>query len=489
MAGLSIALATMASAGTPDRAADWRLITSNWPRLIQTLENFRRDSERKHSTDHLYYLELWTYDLMRAAISERQLAVRDGLLSIYGRALDDLVSVSSYKYYYDPRTDEQRVSEHPLPAATRLWLNQDGIEDVLDSSQFLFLLAATTRHLLQSADQNQQTQDFVRRAAPVVQDHLLRWVLSDKVFQVTGWQCGHGLYNHRAFLELKRSRSFASEDHISYCNMVQDTDLWIIAATAELIAAQASLEPNLKLSIADNSALRDYLHIATALLAERTTPKTFQPTSGTSVEGLVFDAGANDDHEDSWYGSFSVDGCPIQDSSRPRGLGWDVSHGTRQPVVFSALFETREATQVSWPDEAVLGGFGRAFASGVFDGDLARPRLRNYLDGSNGWYKADAKTCSGFRPFGMSYALIFGAWGRYTPYAPEIAAIVGAARHILTSREPADITLRLTVWDRPRYLDGRPKNEGMADPPVSVWSLPLLSTYAITSAANAQADR
>lgn len=484
---MAIAFSSAASATEPERATDWQLINSNWPRLVQTLKNFAHDSERKHSTDHLYYFELWTYDLMRAAIAEEQRAIRDQLLSLYVSVFDDLVTVSSYKYYYDPRSDEQRLSEHPLPSATRLWLNQDGIEDVLDSSQFIFLLAATTRHLLQSDDQSQETQNFVKSAAPLVRDHLLRWILRDKVFQVRGWQCGHGLYDHRSFLELKRRRSFASPEHLSYCNMVSDTDLWIIGATAETIAVQAALEPDQRFSTADNSALRNYLRVATELLADRTTSKTFPRSSGAPVDGLVFDAGANDDHDDSLYAAFSEEQCPPNERRAAHGVGWDVSHGTRQPVVFSALLDTKDRTGVGWPDEAVLAGFGRAFAFGVFEGNLKKPRLRNYMDGSNGWYRVDEKHCSGYRPFGMSYALIFGAWGRYTPYATEVGKIVEAAREILTSKDSADTTFRLTVWDRPRYINGRPQNEGMANPSVSVWSLPLLSTYAIDSDTNKRA--
>ena len=155
-----------------------------------------------------------------------------------------------------------------------------------------------------------------------------------------------------------------------------------------------------------------------------------------------------------------------------------MSHGTRQPVVFSSLFETRAVTGVNWPDEAVLAGFGRAFAIGVFEGNLNRPRLRNYLDGSNGWYRVNVETCTGHRPFGLSYALIYGAWGRYVPFAPEVGPIVAAARHILTSDDPADVAFRSDVWDKGRYVDGQLKSEYIAKAGVSVWALPLLSTYA-----------
>ncbi len=441
-----------------------------------------QDFSRAHANKtnlHLYYLELWTYDLMRAAIAEHKISIRNALIKLYESALNDLVTASSYKYFYDPRSNHQRVSQHPLPKSARLWVNEDQVEVELYSSQFVFLLASTTHNLLQSGRLDEEAQEFVNRAAPVVQEHLLRWIKGDKIFQVAGWGCGFGLYDHRAFIDMKRRRAFASPERQSYCNMVTDVDLWIIGATAELIAAQTALDESLRLGDRDYDDLRDYLRGAVGLLSDRTTPKSFRREDGSTAEGLVFDAGAADDHEDSHFSLYSVEACPSAAERRSKGVGWDVSHGTRQPVVFSSLFETRAVTGVNWPDEAVLAGFGRAFANGVFEGDFNRPRLRNYLDGSNGWYRANEGTCTGYRPFGLSYALISGAWGRYVPFAPEVAPIVAAARHILISDDPADVAFRSDVWDKAQYVDGRLKSDNIATAKVSVWALPLLSTHAI----------
>ena len=249
VAYLAFAYASTACAA-PDRTADWRLIESNWPKIIKHMQDFSRAHANK-TNDHLYYLELWTYDLMRAAIAEHKIPICNALLKLYESALNDLVTASSYKYFYDPRSNDQRVSEHPLPKNARLWVNEDGTEVVLNSSQFLFLLASTTRNLLQSGRLDEEAQEFIHRAAPVVQEHLLRWVKGDKIFQVAGWGCGFGLYDHRAFLDMKRRRAFASPERLSYCNSVQDDDLWIIGATAELIAAQAALDESLRLGDRD----------------------------------------------------------------------------------------------------------------------------------------------------------------------------------------------------------------------------------------------
>lgn len=68
-------------------------------------------------------------------------------------------------------------------------------------------------------------------------------------------------------------------------------------------------------------------------------------------------------------------------------------------------------------------------------------------------------TKSTVRAIGRSECLtrsysVRGAVIRHMPR--EMRKIVEAAREILTSN-PADTTFRLTVWDRPRYIYGRPK--------------------------------
>lgn len=478
LSGIASFMFAASACAAPDRATDWRLIEANWPKLSANIQNFARNKSNRSDLD-LYYLELWTYDLMRATVSERKTPIRNALLRLYASMLDNLVTVSNYNYYYDPRSRNARISQHPLPRTARLWLNSHQIEDVLNSSQFLFLLAASTRDLLQSRELDNEARGFVNRAVPVIQEHLIRWIKEDKVFQVAGWGCGEGLYDHRKFLEMKLARAFGSSTRLSYCNMVADDDLWIIATTAELIAYQPKLDESLRLNDDDYRDFLEYLHLAVELLRSRTTSKVFPREDGSVVHGLVFDAGAADDHPDSRFSGYSAEACPTADNQGSHDVGWDVSHGSRQPVVFTSLFETKSATGINWPDETVLAGFGRAFAYGVFEGNLDRPRLRNYLDGANGWYRVEERTCTGHRPFGMSMALVYGAWGRYTPFAPEVGPIIDAAHRIVISKDPVDMAFRRDVWDKARYVNGRLTNEDIAASSVSVWTLPLLSTYAI----------
>ena len=472
----------------PNRADDWRAIEARWPNLIEDMQKYIKANTQRSNVD-LYHVELWTYDLARASIEERRFAIRDDLLRLFMSQFENLVETSTYKYHYDPHAwPSPRTLERALPTKTRLWRNDHGFEEVLASSQYLFLISSTARLLTQAGQIDGVPGDFLQQAMPIVASHLLRWVRDDTVFEVAGWACGVGLYNHRDFLQRKRERTFSSPKSLSYCNMTLDSDLWVIASTAELVAAQPYLEMSLRLAEKDTNDLKAYLHEAGELMRERTTAKTFRRPDGSPVEGLVYEAGAFRDHDVDRFANFAVQACPT-DEDRADGVGWDVSHGTRQPVVFTALYELRPLTGMDWPDADDLAGFGRAFAYGVFEGNLSRPRLRNFLDGANGWYQGDPKTCSGFPPFSLSEALLYGAWGRYTPFAPEVGPIVAAARRVLFSADDEDTAFRKEVWDKARYVNGQPHHSRYVNGELSAWMLPLLSTYAIGSPPALKAPR
>jgi hypothetical protein len=480
VAVLFAAFSGAAAQDAPNRDEDWRAIEARWPQLMAYMKAYIKANARRSNID-LYHVELWTYDLMRAAIEEKRFDIRDDLLGLYTSQFESLVEVSTYKYLYDPRAwPFGRTTVRPLPAKTRLWLNDNGLEEVLASSQFLYLISSTARLLSQAGQTDGPAGAFVSQAIPIVQSHALRWVRDDAVFEVTGWGCGAGLYNHRDFLRKKRERAFSSPKSLSYCNMTQDFDLWVIALVAELVAAQSFLDPSLRMEKRNLDDLKAYLREAGDLMRERISSRTFKRPDGSIVEGLVYEAGAFRDHEVDRFANYEGSSCP-RDDAPAVGVGWDVSHGTRQPVVFSALYELRPLTGMTWPDKEALAGFGRAFAYGVFEGDLSRPRLRNFLDGSNGWYQGDAKTCTGFPPFSLSEALPYGAWGRYTPFAPEVGPIVMSARRLLSSAVPDDVTFRKNVWDKARFVDGQLHQNEYVNGELSVWMLPLLSTYAIGS--------
>ncbi len=115
---------------------------------------------------------------------------------------------------------------------------------------------------MQSGQLDERAREFIARAILVAQEHLLRWIKGDRIFQAAGWGCGSSLYDLRAFLQKKLRREFASPKELSYCNAVLDTGLWIIASTAELMAAQLLLDEALRLNERDREELKDYLRAA-----------------------------------------------------------------------------------------------------------------------------------------------------------------------------------------------------------------------------------
>jgi hypothetical protein len=467
--------------GFADEAARRAEIERTWAGSRQEIEAFVNDPDNRAAGEGRYYLQMWTNDLVRYAISKRIVAIRDPLLALYDKEFDTLTHATDYVFAYDPRAFGVSRARLALAQPADLWVSPNGEELVLSSSQFVWHLASVSRALIEANQASEPVvRPFLARALAVVTAHLKRWALSDKdrIFQRRGYGSQYGMYNHREFVQQLRLRAFSGA---SYSNAITDIDTWIIAAAAELIAAHRLLPGVAPLDNAAATALAVYVREATAMLSERSQSQSLYKPDGTPVSGLVFDPGGFDGHPDHRFAGYSGAEFPTAEKAGPSGASWDSSHGGRQPSVFPSLYETRGATGAAWPDAGAIAAFARSFAFAVFEGDLKRPRLRNFLDGSNGWYRADLAKHLGYPPFGLTCALLYMPWGRYAAFEPAIAPIVAAAWRIVASDDPQDVAFRNRMFETPRENGG----SGVPDASVrgaSQWLFPLLAAYPLDPA-------
>ena len=162
-----------------------------------------------------------------------------------------------------------------LDPPARMWLTGDGQEIILISSQFLYLVARAIDLFLdiEPANRTQNMNDLIALYSPViVNDHYWRWIYYDEgAFQVQGWGCSYGRYNHYQFLQKKFNREFGGSNALSYCNAVVDTDMWILAGLVEMLAANGK-DPQL-VPIDDEKKQRflDYVSLGCDLLNSRLT--------------------------------------------------------------------------------------------------------------------------------------------------------------------------------------------------------------------------
>ncbi|MFO0610344.1 MAG: LamG domain-containing protein [Polyangiales bacterium] len=230
----------------------------------------------------------------------------------------------------------------------------------------------------------------------------------------------------------------------AYCHAVTDIDLWILSGMVELLGARARDPASVALTTADERAMRAAVALGLPLAERALVETALRDRAGASTHGAVFDPGMWNEHPDWFYAGY--EGAPYptaSDRATSPSAGWDLSHATRYVWAFGSLHELRAVTGSSFPSPRVMQGLAHQFAYRIFEGDLARPRFRNFFDGANGWYRVgyDGRPGFGYQPWDLSAAALEG-YGFWSEHDPAIAPVLDALWAMVNSRDPAVVAFR-----------------------------------------------
>jgi len=326
------------------------------------------------------------------------------------------------------------------------WRSSSGGEVILHSSQFIYLLSRTANILasLPTNSLSSSMREFLQKYVPVIaNDHLHKWISVTSVFSHAGWGCAdRGSYTHHEYLGRLLSRALGNSP--TYCNVVRDRDLWIIAAAAELLAADKRSDL-ITLNSSQTNELRSHVALGSQLIQSRLNETSLTNFAGQSVRGLNFDQGMWRDYSDYQYACYTGSSFP-QPSNRciSPTVGWDFSHARRFINVFMTLLDTRFATEQTFPDETVLKKLANQVAYKMFNKDFNRPLFTNFWDGTNGWYRVNYSNRVGFgyAPNDLSVSFPTGGYGFWGRFNPDIDKIMEAVWKIIDSSDPEIITFR-----------------------------------------------
>ena len=181
---------------------------------------------------------------------------------------------------------------------------------------------------------------------------------------------------------------------------MSDVDLWLLASSAEILGAHAN-DPAL-VNVSDTSVmqLHDALDTGIRLFQSKRTlyPDTVD-FQGRRVGSATYFNGDYDGYEDLDFSAVSGPDYPTADKKRATpNIAWDTSHAYRLPVFLRALYDNRKATGSSFPSLQELKLLTNQYIYRVFKGDFARPLFRNYLDGTDTWFRVDLSTGAGYPP-------------------------------------------------------------------------------------------
>lgn len=222
---------------------------------------------------------------------------------------------------------------------------------------------------------------------------------------------------------------YAAPYPLHYRSAMSDAELWVLADAAEVLGADAA-DPSLGVLDGKSRAqLKQAVQAGVSVLSSR----CHHVTAPDGADVLSVFAGDYDGHPDVAYsGIASGPETPTTPKGKP-GLSWDVSHSYRLPIVFRALYDTRSATGVEFPQKSDLVALSNTYVHLALDKESKLPVFNNYLDGSNGWYRVGYPSLpKGYPPHQYCQAKESGncltpgalqGWGQLAFVNPQLATL------------------------------------------------------------------
>jgi|GEM_PF-2773598 len=393
------------------------------------------------NTNILYNIQGYTNNLLKYADYHDDYEILDGLAEVYLTAYDQLTLATEYTYSYIP--GQPKYTTLPLDPPALMWINTAGDPDreiILHSSQFLYAVADAINAILDIDESGRTTNmnELITNYVPVLlNDHYKRWIFADQgIFQVKGWSCDNGIFNHYDFLEKKYHKEFGTLNPFSYCNAVLDTDMWIIAGVVEMLAAHNKDPQLVPLDAGYEHDLLDYVNLGYNLINSRITNSNLTDFDGNPLQGTNFDLGAMDDHSTHDYAGYTGETFPTPaDQNDGNDVGWDISHARRFVHVFDTLHKYRDITGQAFPDTNVMIGLANQLLYGASNKNITFPLFTNFMDGTNGWFRVgyDGDPDFGYPPYGLTNSIITGGYGFWAEYNHDMGRIMNSLWDMISS--------------------------------------------------------
>jgi hypothetical protein len=216
---------------------------------------------------------------------------------------------------------------------------------------------------------------------------------------------------------------------IKYQAAMTDAELWILAASAEVLGADAAAPELNILDSSSRSQLMRAVAAGTSLLAKRSQ----HVTAPDGADALSTLAGDYDDHPDFAFSAYEGPDTPTVPGSR-YGLMTDTMHSSILAPVYQSLYENLAVTGNSFPALSDVVSLGNTFVHLTFDGNSQLPDFNNYTDGWNGWFRVgDSDIPGGYPPHEYCNAqlnpnncMLAGAlqgWGHLAAYNPDLTSL------------------------------------------------------------------
>ena len=344
----------------------------------------------------IYYVEEPVTGALQMGYSCHDLPLLDELAQFYVALLPQFTTLGALRGH---KGDKSQLDGQGADSARTLpWIeNTNGKEQLRECSlcnaQFFQPAARLIRVIttLPTTDQTENMRQFVKLYSPlIIREHLIRFLYEAEWNHWDAPLPKHEVDIWRAL----QNPSQSPKKHYQYA--MQDTDLWLIGAAAEMLGAHANDPTWVPMSAAEQSQLTEAVRAGVALLEHK---RTMYPST-KNLRGLVMGSasyfnGDYDDHPDAAYAGDTGERFPSRPSPHP-GVSWDISHFQRVPIFLRSLYDNHKATGVAFPSYRDLQLVADQLMYVVFNGNYAQPLFTNYFDGTDGWYRVNYSGRNGF---------------------------------------------------------------------------------------------
>jgi hypothetical protein len=104
----------------------------------------------------------------------------------------------------------------------------------------------------------------------------------------------------------------------------------------------------------------------------------------------------------------------------------DVAHGSRVIYLLEMLIENGDKFEIEFPTQNDMKMFTDGFFYKVFNQNAQQPLFKNYMDGSNGWFRVnyESKKGYGYAPYSIgSSGALLGGYPRLAKYNKELETV------------------------------------------------------------------
>jgi len=431
----------VARAGLPTESARWRAVERLWSEAARSVEDDASQALSSGSLgDAADLIQGRTNDALREAIKQRQDTLAHSMLGLWLKPLDKLSRRDRVLAYY--LTPTQRLSEARLDHAQEMWVGPDGVETILYSA--IYLAGATDIALAVAlrppAERSEALAIYSRRISKLALSHYKRWAFGPPyVWQVRGWGCDASGFDLVEFTRRRANRSLGNGSS-AYCVAPTDLDMLLMIGISNLLRLSDIAPDLITVPLQDRERLASLLRLQADYMASRLVWTTMTDDDGRLVSAVDFDPGAWTSHPDWSHAAEETPRFPTAHSHVKLGIGRDLAHGYRIAWMALTLAEHPDVVAETADWGAVADALAHQLAYRVLDTTAEVPRFRNYLDGSNGWYRVnvDGRDGFGFPPYGLSRTYLETAWARLANRDPKLLAATAKMWKILADPSRAE---------------------------------------------------